>query len=128
MPVRYETVDLQWLDDPSRTFSALVGIGEWDQDEEDERVFYYFESEEQFELAKQANGIDDFRVIGEAKEANYVYIFDCLNCGNFYGEQSLTTAGELLCPNCYAPERVESPFVERMAVLNTPKPFEREDN
>ena len=67
MPVRYETVNLQWLDEdyPKRTFSALVGIGEWDQDEEDERVFYYFESEEQFELAKQANGIDDFRVIEE---------------------------------------------------------------
>ena len=127
MPVRYETVDLQWLDDTSRTFTALVGIGEWDQDEEDERVFYYFESEEQFELAKQANGIDDFRVIEEEKGAHYVYIFDCLNCGNFYGEQSLTTSGELLCPSCYAPERIESPFVQRMEVQNKPTPFTIEE-
>lgn len=58
---------------------------------------------------------------------NYVYIFDCVSCGNFYGEQSLTPTGELLCPNCYAPERVESPFVERMAVLHTPTPFTIEE-
>ncbi len=65
MSVRYENVELQWLSDTSRTFTALVGIGEWAEEEEDERVFYYFASEEEFEMAKQPNGIDDFRIIEE---------------------------------------------------------------
>jgi hypothetical protein len=46
----------------------------------------------------------------------FVYIFDCVACWNFYGEQTLNDKGELLCPNCEAPERVNSPYVERMAV------------
>jgi hypothetical protein len=58
---------------------------------------------------------------------NYVYIFDCVHCSNFYGEQSLTASGDLLCPNCYAPERIDSPYVERMAVLYKPEPFTPEE-
>jgi hypothetical protein len=46
----------------------------------------------------------------------YVYIFDCVACFDFYGEAMLNDRGELLCPNCQAPERIESPFVERMEV------------
>jgi predicted nucleic acid-binding Zn ribbon protein len=48
---------------------------------------------------------------------NYVYIFDCVNCAQFYGEQKLNDQGELLCPECQAPERIDSPFVEKMAVI-----------
>jgi hypothetical protein len=60
---------------------------------------------------------------------NYVYIFDCVDCGTFYGEQALTASGDLLCPNCYAEQRIDSPYVEQLPVLYTPKPFipERED-
>jgi predicted nucleic acid-binding Zn ribbon protein len=47
----------------------------------------------------------------------YIYIFDCVNCSQFYGEQQLNDKGELLCPECHAPERIDSPFVEKMAVI-----------
>jgi hypothetical protein len=67
MPIEYKNVELQWLDIPERTFSALVGIGEWVDTEDDERVFFYFSNHEEFEMAKQLNGIDDFRIIGEYK-------------------------------------------------------------
>jgi hypothetical protein len=49
-------------------------------------------------------------------KTSYVFIFDCVGCSQFYGEQTLNENGELLCPNCEAPERIESPFVERMKV------------
>lgn len=58
--------------------------------------------------------------------ANYVYCFECVNCGKFYGEQALTEAGELLCPNCLALENIESIFVERIAIKYKPKAFEPE--
>ncbi len=51
-------------------------------------------------------------------KTSYVFIFDCVNCSQFYGEQKLNEKGQLLCPNCEAPERIESPFVERMKVNN----------
>jgi hypothetical protein len=51
-------------------------------------------------------------------KTSFVFIFDCVNCSQFYGEQTLNKNGELLCPNCEAPERIESPFVERMKVYN----------
>lgn len=65
MAIRYAEVGLQWLDEPTRTFSALVGIGDWSEEEEDERVFFYFADEAEFEKAKQPEGIDDFRVVAE---------------------------------------------------------------
>lgn len=63
--MRYTNVELQWLSDSTRTFSALVGIGEWSEEEEDERVFYYFASEDELQQAKLPEGMDDFRVISE---------------------------------------------------------------
>jgi hypothetical protein len=51
-------------------------------------------------------------------KTNYLFIFDCIVCYQFYGEQMLNEKGELLCPNCEAPERIDSPFVERMKVSN----------
>ena len=58
---------------------------------------------------------------------HYVYIFDCINCGHFYGEQSLTADGRLLCPSCHAQENVDSPFVERMEVLRPVPPYDPEE-
>jgi hypothetical protein len=63
--MRYTNVELQWHDMPERTFTALVGIGEWTEEEEDERVFFYFSNEAEFELAKRPEGIEDFRVLSE---------------------------------------------------------------
>jgi hypothetical protein len=47
----------------------------------------------------------------------YYYIFECAVCYSFYGDQKLNDKGELLCQNCEAPERIDSPFVERVAVI-----------
>ena len=49
---------------------------------------------------------------------SYYYIFDCVGCWQFYGEQKPNENGELLCPVCLTPESIESPFVERVAVVN----------
>jgi hypothetical protein len=60
---------------------------------------------------------------GKMPKLNYVYIFDCVHCSNFYGEQTLTKNGALLCPNCYAEQHIDSPFVEQMEVSYKPKDF-----
>ena len=57
----------------------------------------------------------------------YVYIFDCVNCYGFYGEQSLTKEGKLLCPNCLGEQWEDSDFVEKMEVLSKVEPFEPEE-
>lgn len=46
----------------------------------------------------------------------FVYIFDCLDCGNFYGEQLLDDDGRLYCPECRSEQNPESVYVERMEV------------
>lgn len=56
--------------------------------------------------------------------SNYIYIFDCVQCGHFYGEQRLTKDGRLLCPVCHGQQRVDSPYVERMEVLYTVEPYD----
>jgi hypothetical protein len=58
----------------------------------------------------------------------YVYIFSCINCGDFYGEQSLTKDGRLLCPLCHGEQRVDSVYVERMKVPYIVTPYDPEDN
>lgn len=68
MAMRYADVGIQWLDDTTRTFSALVGIGDYSEAEDDERVFFYFADEAEFEKAQTANGIDDFRVVADWSE------------------------------------------------------------
>lgn len=63
MTMRYENVVIQWLDDPNTSLGATVGIGDWLELEDDPNVFWYFETEEYFEMAKQPKGIEDFRII-----------------------------------------------------------------
>lgn len=46
----------------------------------------------------------------------YVYVFDCVGCSDFYGEQKLNAKGELLCPNCDNPQRIDSPYVEKVRI------------
>jgi hypothetical protein len=47
---------------------------------------------------------------------SYVFIFDCVNCYGFYGEQVLDGAGRLLCPSCDCEQSLDSDYVERMEV------------
>jgi hypothetical protein len=67
--MRYINVELQWLDEPTRTFSALVGIGDYSEEEDDERVFFYFADEAEFEQAKLPSGLEDFRVVAGEETA-----------------------------------------------------------
>lgn len=55
---------------------------------------------------------------------NYIYIFDCVHCSNFYGEQTLTRNGDLVCPNCHAEQRIDSPYVEQVEVTYKPKEYD----
>jgi DNA-directed RNA polymerase subunit M/transcription elongation factor TFIIS len=63
---------------------------------------------------------------GKMPKLNYIYIFDCVHCSNFYGEQTLTRNGDLVCPNCHAEQRIDSPYVEQVKVTYKPKAFEVE--
>jgi Zn finger protein HypA/HybF involved in hydrogenase expression len=58
-----------------------------------------------------------------SKVANTIYIFDCVDCRQFYGEQSLTPDGRLLCPSCYSEQVIESAFVEAVLAKSEVKPF-----
>jgi hypothetical protein len=58
--------------------------------------------------------------------ANYVYIFDCVYCFEFYGEQTVDLFGKLYCPNCLNQIDIDSLYVERMAVDYFAKPFSLE--
>jgi hypothetical protein len=60
-------------------------------------------------------------------KVNYVYIFDCVNCYGFYGEQSLTKEGKLLCPNCLGEQWLGSDSVEKVRVLYQVQPFKAEE-
>jgi hypothetical protein len=66
MAIRYENVVIQWLDDPTRSLAARVAVGDWVEEEDDPDVFFYFATEEELEMAKKPNGIEDFRIIEEA--------------------------------------------------------------
>jgi hypothetical protein len=50
------------------------------------------------------------------RQKQYVYIFDCVRCYGFYGEQVLTQEGKLLCPECLGEQEKDSPYVEKMRV------------
>jgi hypothetical protein len=63
--MEYRSIQIAWLDEPDRAINVLVGIGEWNEDEDDGRVFYYFADQKEYELAKQPSGISEFRIINE---------------------------------------------------------------
>ena len=58
--------------------------------------------------------------------SNFVYIFDCVACFEFYGEQSLTIDGKLYCPNGLNQIDTDSPYVEQMATDYRVTPFSLE--
>lgn len=55
--------------------------------------------------------------------SNLIYIFDCVDCGNFYGEQSLTEDGRLLCPSCYSEQSKDAHWVEAVKMKGAVAPF-----
>jgi hypothetical protein len=58
---------------------------------------------------------------------NYVYAFECLNCYEFYGENSLTKEGKLLCPVCYWEQQIKSSHTEKIKVFYEVPVFEPEE-
>lgn len=65
---RFESVQIQWHDSPEEKIWALVSIDEeWNglEDEEDDRIFFYFANEQEFEEAKQPNNQYEFRILEE---------------------------------------------------------------
>jgi hypothetical protein len=63
--MQYKSVQIAWLDEPDRAITTLVGIGEWNEDLDDDRIFFYFADEDEYQLAKLPSGINDFRIINE---------------------------------------------------------------
>jgi hypothetical protein len=61
--------------------------------------------------------------IKDGERKTLVFIFDCVDCANFYGEQTLTEDGRLLCPSCYSEQTVESVFVEAVKTKAEVAPF-----
>ena len=62
-------------------------------------------------------------IVEGATKTNHIYIFDCLDCGNFYGEQTVTPDGRLLCPSCFSEQNVEAEWVEAVPVKGEVTPF-----
>lgn len=50
--------------------------------------------------------------------AKYVYVFECVGCYDFYGENTLTEDGRLLCPKCETEECLDCTYVEQVAMLD----------
>ena len=63
--MQYKSVQIAWLDEPDRAINTLVGIGEWNEDLDDDRIFFYFADEDEYQLAKLPSGMNDFRIINE---------------------------------------------------------------
>ena len=51
----------------------------------------------------------------QKRKESYLFVFECEGCWQFYGEQTLNKNGELLCPECEAPQVIQSMFVEKVA-------------
>ena len=64
---KYRKVFIQWHDEPDYRHLVVVCVDEnWQEAEEDLDVFYYFNNESEYELAKEAgyNGYE-FRIFEE---------------------------------------------------------------
>lgn len=64
----YKKVIIQWHDDPSINYGAMVAIdGQWTElDKDDDSIFFYFSTHEEYESAKkQDNDLDFWIVEGE---------------------------------------------------------------
>jgi hypothetical protein len=59
----------------------------------------------------------------EAEANHLVYAWECGDCWRFFGENTLTTDGRLLCPSCHGEQSLDSMYVQRVRVLTKPDPY-----
>lgn len=64
---RTQTVKIQWLDEQDRDGSwAKVAINQiWDEQSDDGDIFFYFETEEEYQRAKTEDSGQEFRIVEE---------------------------------------------------------------
>jgi len=56
-------------DEPQNPIMVFVSVGkEWTEDEEDDNIFFYFDTQEQYESAKKKDNGLEFRIIKEDSE------------------------------------------------------------
>jgi len=68
MSAEYKQVLIEWKDDPNDTFITTVCIdGQWTEGEDDENVFFYFSTPQEFEDAKKQDNDLEFIIVGEEK-------------------------------------------------------------
>ena len=62
---RTQTVKIQWLDEQDRDGSwAKVAINQtWDEQSDDGDIFFYFETEEEYQRAKTEDSGQEFRIV-----------------------------------------------------------------
>jgi hypothetical protein len=66
--MRYEDVTLRWHDTPNKEFHALVVVGDGSTDfdetfDYDERVFFYFHDDEEFDRAREGDDEFEFQIV-----------------------------------------------------------------
>jgi hypothetical protein len=64
---RIETVKIQWLDEQDKDgYWAKVAINQiWDEQSDDGDIFFYFETEEEYQRAKTEDSGQEFRIVEE---------------------------------------------------------------
>lgn len=64
---RTETVKIQWIDEQDKDGSwAKVAINQiWDEQSDDGDIFFYFETEEEYQRAKTEDSGQEFRIVEE---------------------------------------------------------------
>ena len=60
----YKRVIIAWNDTPTEEIQTTVCIGEWDGNEDDQ-VFFYFDTLEQYKQAFTPYKNDEFRIVKE---------------------------------------------------------------
>jgi len=62
-------ITIAYHDEPDKHLKVLVSIGkEWIEDEEDDNIFFYFDTQEEYENAKKIDYGLEFRIIKEDSE------------------------------------------------------------
>tara|TARA_R110000772_G_C12989426_1_gene406825 strand:- start:177 stop:380 length:204 start_codon:yes stop_codon:yes gene_type:complete len=61
----FREVTIQWNDDPQENqYSVKVGVGvTWNEREDDDNVFFYFDTEQDFQEAKKFHKYQEFTIM-----------------------------------------------------------------
>jgi hypothetical protein len=66
----YKQVLIKWKDEPDDLFLTTICVdGEWTEGEDDENVFFYFSTLEEFEDAKKQDNDLEFVIVEEEVNA-----------------------------------------------------------